>query len=114
MNKKITKETVSFFTLLAIVVVAAFVYGGWIGGLHVLSFIINLVAFILLFVVKLLFSIPDFTSTIIQNVITTLLIWGISTGCWLTKKEETTVAKVIVAVVSAVFTFISWSNLING
>ena len=113
MNKKITKETISFFALLALVVVAAFVYGGWIGGLHILSFVINLIALILLFVVKLLVSIPDSTSTIIQNVITTLLIWGISTGCWLTKKEETVVAKIIAAVVSAVFTFITWSNLIG-
>ena len=113
MNKKITKETIFFFTLLAIVVVAAFVYGGWIGGLHMLSFVVNLIGYLILLVVKLIFAIPDLTQTIIQNIITTLLIWGVSTGCWLTKKEEKTVSKIIVAVVSAIFTFISWSNLIG-
>lgn len=112
-NKKISKQTVSFFVLLAVVVVAAFIHGGWIGGLHTLSFLINLVSCLIMFVVKLLISIPGFTSTVIQNVITTLLIWIICTAFWLTKKEETILTKVVAVVVSTIFTFISWSNLMG-
>lgn len=112
-DKQVSKQAISFFVLLAVVVIAAFVKSGWIGGLHALSFAINIVGYIILFVIKLLgATLPSLTETIVQNVITTVLIWLVCTVFWLGKKEEHTASKIIAGMVSVCFTVFSWCNLI--
>ncbi len=89
-DKHLSKQAISFFVLLAVVVIAAFVRSGWIGGLHALSFAINIVGYIILLVVKLLgATLPSLTEAIVQNVITTVLIWLVCTVFWLGKKRRT-------------------------
>ncbi len=112
-DKHLSKQAISFFALLAVVVIAAFMRSGWIGGLHALSFAINIVGYIILLVVKLLgATLPSLRETIVQNVITTVLIWLVCTVFWFGKKEERTVSKIIAGIVSAFFTALTWCNLI--
>ena len=114
MNKQLL-VIITPFAMLMVILFAVYVHlEGFIGGLHAISLLVNIVGWVIMFLMKMLVSIPDFTSTIIQNVITTVIIWVVCILFCTTRKEEKTAAKIVAAIVSAIFTFISWSNLING
>ena len=114
-DKQISKEIIAFVVLLVLIVVTAFVHSGWIGGLHILSAIINIVGYLIVAFVNLLGAVlPYMIDTIIQNVITTVIIWVVCILFCTTRKEKKAASIIVATIVSAIFTFISWANLING
>ncbi|MBO7345813.1 MAG: hypothetical protein J6U92_07755 [Clostridia bacterium] len=90
-------------------VVYAFSQGFWM-GLNVLGDIVNIFGTVFVWLIKLIFSIPQVAEEIIKRVVTTLLILGLSTWwCvedFVEQKIVNIIAKIIVAIIFAILSWI--------
>lgn len=112
-NKSLNKQAIGFVILLALVVITAFVKGGFIGGLHILSEIINIIGYLFVSVFKFIFSIPQVAEEITKRVVTTLLILGLSTWWCVDDYKEQKIVNIIAKVVVAIiFAVLSWIGML--
>ncbi|MBO5067462.1 MAG: hypothetical protein J6C62_03560 [Clostridia bacterium] len=114
-NKSLNKQAIGFVILLALVVITAFVKGGFIGGLHILSEIINIIGYLFVSVFKLIFSIPQVAEEVLKRIITTLLVLGLS-AWWcvddFSDKAEIKIVNIIAKIIVAIlFTVLSWIGM---
>lgn len=110
MSNKKSSIVPALIVLLALVVYAFST--GFLNGIHLLGDILNIFGTVFVWLIKLIFSIPQLAEEIIKRIITTLLILALSAWWCVDNVREKQIVKIFAKIIVAVsFAVLSWIGM---
>ena len=110
MSNKKSSVMPALICLLALVVYAFST--GFLNGIHLLGDILNIFGTVFVWLIKLIFSIPQLAEEIIKRIITTLLILALSAWWCIDDVREKQIVKIISKIIVAIlFAVLSWIGM---
>lgn len=110
MSNKKSSVVPALIFLLALVVYAFST--GFLNGIHLLGDILNIFGTVFVWLIKLMFSIPQLAEEIMKRVITTLLILALSAWWCVDYVREKQIVKIFAKIIVAVsFAVLSWIGM---
>lgn len=110
MSNKKSSVVPALIVLLALVVYAFST--GFLNGIHLLGDILNIFGTVFVWLIKLMFSIPQLAEEIMKRVITTLLILALSAWWCVDDVREKQIVKIFAKIIVAVsFAVLSWIGM---
>lgn len=110
MSNKKSSVVPALIVLLALVVYAFST--GFLNGIHLLGDILNIFGTVFVWLIKLIFSIPQLAEEIIKRIITTLLILALSAWWCIDDVREKQIVKIISKIIVAIlFAVLSWIGM---
>lgn len=110
MSNKKSSVVPALIFLLALVVYAFST--GFLNGIHLLGDILNIFGTVFVWLIKLMFSIPQLAEEIMKRVITTLLILALSAWWCVDDVREKQIVKIISKIIVAIlFAVLSWIGM---
>lgn len=110
MSNKKSSVVPALIFLLALVVYAFST--GFLNGIHLLGDILNILGTVFVWLIKLMFSIPQLAEEIMKRVITTLLILALSAWWCVDDVREKQIVKIISKIIVAIlFAVLSWIGM---
>lgn len=110
MSNKKSSIVPALIFLLALVVYAFST--GFLNGIHLLGDILNIFGTVFVWLIKLMFSIPQLAEEIMKRVITTLLILALSAWWCVDDVREKQIVKIISKIIVAIlFAVLSWIGM---
>lgn len=110
MSNKKSSVVPALIFLLALVIYAFST--GFLNGIHLLGDILNIFGTVFVWLIKLMFSIPQLAEEIMKRVITTLLILALSAWWCVDDVREKQIVKIFAKIIVAVsFAVLSWIGM---
>lgn len=110
MSNKKSSVVPALIFLLALVVYAFST--GFLNGIHLLGEIVNIFGTVFVWLIKLIFSIPQLAEEIMKRIITTLLILALSAWWCVDDVREKQIVKIIAKIIVAIlFAVLSWIGM---
>lgn len=110
MSNKKSSVVPALIILLALVIYAFST--GFLNGIHLLGDILNIFGTVFVWLIKLMFSIPQLAEEIMKRIITTLLILALSAWWCIDDVREKQIVKIIAKIIVAIlFAVLSWIGM---